>query len=222
MRNYLANAIVNLHAQGLPLEHPQYNAAMLRKNLDSVRAVISTYDQRFVLGELQGHPALPEGIRNHFSQLEDTTRFNHGEAIYRLGIIDTGLRSDRHKPSGENLEALALVGMIVEENPREGMNLGSACCLTMVDEAGILTSSKFIGSNLAIINVFYPHGSANGAYSYDPSNIERSKAELKRAQEAISPKLDETLAELGLGKITDFSFETILKAIQRQRNGINS
>ncbi|MDP3698883.1 MAG: hypothetical protein Q8R47_04810 [Nanoarchaeota archaeon] len=216
MRNYLAKAIANLHLQRIQLEYLQGNAAIPRDFIDYIRKATSKCDSKFTLAEIKAQESLPEYLRDDFSLLQEAVRFEHEPATYRLGIIDTGLRSDHYKPSGENLEALALMGMVVEANLGGGMNLGRSCCLTLLDEANIIISTKFIGKELVIINRFMPLGSANN-YCYDSSNITSSKARLQEAHHAFGPEINQVMEELKLTEIAFFGFETILKSMQRQK-----
>ena len=220
MRSYLAKAITDLHLQRIPSEHLQANAAIPRSCIDYIRKATSKCDSKFTMAEIKAQESLPEYLRDDFSLLQEAVRFEYGQATYRMGIIDTGLRSDHYKPSGENLEALVLMGMIVESNPGGGMNLGSSCCLTLLDEANIITSTKFVGKELVIINRFMPLGSAND-YCYDPSNITSSKARLQEAHLAFGPEINQVMEELKLTEIAFFSFETILKAMQKKTVGFS-
>jgi len=214
MRQYLAKAIADLHSAGLHVEHLKSATALPRKLIRDMRRAVTAYDQDIVAAEMKEPSDLPEFLRKHCCQLDDVARFRYDGATYRLGIVDTGLCSSRYKPSGENLEALALVGMIVEANISSGITLGSSCCLTTINEASVLTSGKQIGTELAIINVFYPVGTGAGTYPYDPSDLEQSKAELRKAHQAADSGIENVLNRLGVLGITYFSFETILKAMQ--------
>ncbi len=213
MQHYLANATAHLYSLGLQVEHPPYNAAIIRIILNKITEAYLAFDRNFVQGLKPQAKDVPQQLREHFFSLENTVRFDHGRGTYRMGIVDTGLRSDHYKPSGENLEALALLGMIVEEKDAAGGSVGSFGAFTMVDEAGILTSSKIMG-NLVVVNVFYPIDYGAGADQYD---LNQNKMKLQKAHRACDPEFNEALAETGLLEIANFSFETILRALQREK-----